>query len=97
MTKTIPSWTNDNEYKEFDGKLGLQEVANACIGYVVADLLALVQRDATSGLRLGGRLRGLRSLQPWDNCGGPEVGHGIHWRVVPVQHVALGAPRHQVG
>ncbi len=36
--------------------MGVQEVANVCIGYVMADLLALVQRAATSvSRRLWGR------------------------------------------
>jgi hypothetical protein len=51
MTTTNPPWTNDNEYKDFNNNAGLQEVANACVGYVAADLPALVWRAATSGSR----------------------------------------------
>ncbi len=60
MSITNPPWTNDNKYKEFNDEAGLREVTNACVGYVVADLLALVQRAATSGSR---RLWG-RGLAP---------------------------------
>jgi hypothetical protein len=42
MMTTNPPWTNDGKYKEFNYKAGLREVADACIGYVAADLLALV-------------------------------------------------------
>jgi hypothetical protein len=51
MTTTNPPWTNDDEYEEFNDEAGLQEVADACVGYVAADLPALVRRAATSGSR----------------------------------------------
>ncbi len=59
---TNPPWTNDTVYKEIDDEAGLLEVANACVGYVAADLSALVQRAATSGSkRLWGRGWALRA------------------------------------
>ncbi len=42
---------NSNEYNKFDNKAGLQEVSNACIGYIVANLLALVWRALTLGIK----------------------------------------------
>jgi hypothetical protein len=42
---------DDDEYREFDDKVGLREVPNACIGYTTADLWAMVQKTATSGSR----------------------------------------------
>ena len=38
-----------NECNECEDKVGLREVANMCVGYVVANLLALVRRAATLG------------------------------------------------
>ena len=38
-----------NECNECEDKAGLREVADTCVGYVVADLLALVRRAATVG------------------------------------------------
>ncbi len=42
---------NDNRYNIFDNKAGLWEVANACVSYIAANLLALVRRAATLGIK----------------------------------------------
>jgi hypothetical protein len=57
MTTMNPPWKNNKKYKEFDDKERLGEVANGCVGYVAADLSALVQRTTTSGSKRlwGGR------------------------------------------
>ena len=48
--KLYPAATTDgNECNECEDKVGLREVADTCIGYVLADLSALVRRAATLG------------------------------------------------
>jgi ATP-dependent 26S proteasome regulatory subunit len=49
-------YNNDNKYKKIDDKAGLKEVANVCVGFLAANLLALVQRAGTLGIKeaLGG-------------------------------------------
>jgi SpoVK/Ycf46/Vps4 family AAA+-type ATPase len=48
--KLYPAAAADgNKCNECEDKVGLQEVADTCVGYVVADLSALVQRAATLG------------------------------------------------
>jgi hypothetical protein len=42
---------NSDEYIKFVHKAGLQEVSNACICYILANLLVLVWRALTFGIK----------------------------------------------